>query len=392
MHLIERYALACGAHIGRPFIYEKFFPMTVDKYITLHPNSKFPAKCYDYWQDVVNLIYPVLSKLGYTIVQIGTKDDKRLKYCYVTSGQTNIGQVANILAKTELHLGADSFASHIASGYGKKIVCLYSNNYIEAVKPYWSRKEDCILLEPDRGENKPNFSAEESPKTINEIRPEDIANSVFKLLKIDECVKEETVFVGQHYGQQMLEMVPNQIVDPKQFGLEILTVRMDFLFDEKMLIEQAKRSGISIVTNKPISKFILDKFRGNIKDVVYEIDANHNPDFAKTLQDCNLPFFLISRLPEEQLRDIKLAYLDYGIIHIRGRLDETLIKQLKDLNRPLSYKSSKFLLSDGKIYPSKAAWVADVPVTDTENEVSLVIDNEDFWRELECYRIISTTK
>ena len=29
-----------------------------------------------------------------------------------------------------MHIGADSFAAHIASGYGKKIVALYSNNNI----------------------------------------------------------------------------------------------------------------------------------------------------------------------------------------------------------------------------------------------------------------------
>ena len=79
-------------------------------------------------------------------------------------------------------MGADSFGAHVASTYGKKIVALYSNNIVENVKPYWSESKDVLLLEPER-ENKPNFSSDEKPKTINLIKPELVAESVCKLFK-----------------------------------------------------------------------------------------------------------------------------------------------------------------------------------------------------------------
>jgi ADP-heptose:LPS heptosyltransferase len=81
-----------------------------------------------------------------------------------------------------LHFGADSFPTHIASGYNKKIVALYSNNYVNCVKPFFGNPKDHILLEPKRN-SKPTFSFEENPKTINSIKPETIAGNILNLLE-----------------------------------------------------------------------------------------------------------------------------------------------------------------------------------------------------------------
>src|SRR3954466_6423663 len=113
MHLIQRYALSCGVPIGEPFILPKFYPLVVDKFITLHPNSKYPSKCYSFWQDVIDLIHPILTANDISIVQIGTKEDKPLRGCYYTAGQTTINQAAYIVSHAMIHVGADSFAAHI---------------------------------------------------------------------------------------------------------------------------------------------------------------------------------------------------------------------------------------------------------------------------------------
>ena len=78
-----------------------------------------------------------------------------------------------------LHIGADSFATHIASGFKKKIVCIYSNNYAQAVRPYFGDSNQHVLIEPDRTERKPSFSAEENPKSINEIPPSIVTGKQF---------------------------------------------------------------------------------------------------------------------------------------------------------------------------------------------------------------------
>ena len=55
--------------------------------------------------------------------------------------------------------------------YKKKIVCLYSNTYSDVVGPYWGEEKDQILIEPEftKERPRPSFSAEESPKSINDI-------------------------------------------------------------------------------------------------------------------------------------------------------------------------------------------------------------------------------
>ena len=109
MHLVEAYATNCGLKIDKPYMYEKFFPLNVDKYITLHPYTK-PAKSYDYWQEVVNLLIPKLEEQEIRIIQIGAKDEPRLIGTGYTSGQTNMNQIAYLLKGSLLHLGADSYS------------------------------------------------------------------------------------------------------------------------------------------------------------------------------------------------------------------------------------------------------------------------------------------
>ena len=70
MHLIESYATNCGLKIDEPFIYEKFFPLAFDKYITFSPSNN-PAQDYDYWIEVINIIHPKLKKEGINILQLG---------------------------------------------------------------------------------------------------------------------------------------------------------------------------------------------------------------------------------------------------------------------------------------------------------------------------------
>ena len=100
MHLVETYALNCGLKIDKPYIYEKFFPLDVEKFITLHPNSKYGSKCYDYWQDVVDILLPKLEKENIKILQIGVAEDKPIKGCLHAHGKANINQTAYILSKS----------------------------------------------------------------------------------------------------------------------------------------------------------------------------------------------------------------------------------------------------------------------------------------------------
>ena len=88
MHILESYALQNDLKIDRPHLYEKFFPLAVDKYITLDTSSLgTSAMSYDHWKLVVNLISPILQKEGITIIQLGEKKCQPIEGCYIAIGQ-----------------------------------------------------------------------------------------------------------------------------------------------------------------------------------------------------------------------------------------------------------------------------------------------------------------
>ena len=126
MHLVEQYALSCGIKIDKPFIETSYFPIVAEKYITLHAPSRIQSKTYDYYNDVTDLLKTFLEKEGIKIIQIGSKEEAGISNCIQHQGQTSIKQAAYIIQNSLLHLGTDSFSTHVASGFGKKIVSLYS--------------------------------------------------------------------------------------------------------------------------------------------------------------------------------------------------------------------------------------------------------------------------
>ena len=392
MHLVETYALNCGLKIDKPYIYEKFFPLDIENFITLHPNSKYGSKCYDYWQDVVDILLPRLEENGIKILQIGMKDDRPLKGCLHAQGKSDINQTAYILSKSTLHLGADSFPAHVASGYGKKIVCLYSNNYAANCDPYWTVDEDKILLEPDRGGKKPTFAAEESPKTINTINPEDIAEGVLKLLNIKSNKNFKTIKKGAAYNHAIVELVPNCVADISSIGIDSIIVRMDLEFNEQILAAQLSKGKCSIITDKPIDLNILKQLKHNIVELVYLVDENHRPEFIKTVFNLGFKIVLMSELPSKKLEPIKIDYMDFGIIQEVPYPEEEELKELKSYDfDKIYYKSKRILISNAKSYKGEAAWRSDIPCDPNSNKPIKAIDSTEFWDAVEEFYILEKT-
>lgn len=351
MHLIERYATSCGVKIDKPYIYETFFPIPVEKYISFQPFSKYPSKNYDYWDEVIAIINPYLQKENINIIHIGAKDDKPINNTINLCGQTKISQAAYIIKNGLMHVGADSFAAHIASGYGKKIVALYSNNNINNVKPYWTKPEDMILLEPNIGK-KPQYSINEIPKSINNIKPEIIAESVLKLLNIKYNSLPKTIHIGQDYINKTLEIIPDKPLNTAQIGIDNIIVRMDYLFNEQILEFYLQNKKCIIFTNKPISENLLSKYKQNIPQLIYIIEKDNDPLFAKTLKNNAINTTYISYLSEEDLNPFKLNYMDYGLI-----IRKDYPKDKINFNKNTYFRSSKIILSSEGQFNTKYQWI-----------------------------------
>lgn len=396
MHLLETFSLSTGIKIKTPWILEQFFPLGLDgDFITLQPFGKFESRKYDYWNEVLSILVPILDKNNIHVIQVGGGDEPRLDNVVYLAGQTTYNQTAYLIRNGILHLGIDSFGVHIASGFGKKIVALYCNMHLQHSRPYWSSKEDVVLIESDKKGDKPTYAEVEDPKTINTIFPEDISKAVCNLLNLDFDYSFKTLYIGENYKGRTYEMIPAHPVYVADFkvnnnNLDSIIVRMDLLFNEKVLDEQLQEGNCSILTNKPINIDILKKHRKRIKEFVYLIDENHSPEYVRVLRANGIKCTLFSFLLDEELDKYKLDYIDVGKIIQRPKLKREDIEEIKDKeDKNLFYKSCKHYLIGELAFWSKDPDYFSKPIK-LENQYvpQKIVPTPDFWDHADCYHIL----
>lgn len=352
MHILEQYALGCGVKIKKPYIYSKYYPLPFDKYIVLHAPNKFQSRTYDYWEEVLSIIKPILSNENINIVQIGAKNELTFpNHCYITNGETNFNQISYIIKNSQLLLGIDSFPIHIAGHHNIPIVGLYSNMYKEHSRPYWGNKENQILIESHRNNLKPSYVAFEKEKTINLIKPEEIATAVLKLLKIKTKVNVKSLFFGEMYKNQIVEMIPSNPVDISGINIPHINVRMDVEFNLETLQQQLNMSKVSIITDKEIPLDLIAFYKQNIVRFTFFVNENLDHKFLEKFITLGIPFDLVTKEDEEVINNLKIKYMDLGlIVPIKYNFKDKL-KEI--INKPnLKFRSNKKTLYRGRIYPT----------------------------------------
>ena len=393
MHVLESYALQNDLKIDRPEIYEKYFPLAVDKFITLDTSAlQTGAMVYDHWSLVVAYLYERLEKEGISIVQLGSKDCVQLNGCYQAVGQCDFNQRSYIIKKSLLHLSVNNESCHVASSYGKKIVTLFPYNcYVGQYKPYWTKTEDASFLQEKADAEKPSYSIEESPKSINNIKPEDVAKEVLKKLNLfnseDTEWQYKTVKIGSSYNRRRVDSNLTHLLDSSKLGVSSLIVRMDLNFNEDNLVQQLSSCPCSIITNKPIKDEIIEKYYKSILELVYYVTEDHSVDFVKKLKSKSVNYILRSRLEESQVNDLKIDYIDYGLLHHTKPKFKKDFKELKGKNN-LYYKSNYSIVHNGKFYPNSAALLRLKHGSESlKQQVNEVIDDPLFWEEIDHFHI-----
>ena len=390
MHVLERFALSTGAKIKSPFIYESFYPNFLDKYITMHPFSH-PSKSYDHWNEVVEILLPYLSSKNISVLQIGENKDSRIANSY-SANQSTINQTAYIINHSLLHMGIDAFPIHVANKYGKKIVGLYSHVLPSHHGPYWGNSEDHILLQPERksGE-KPSYSHEEIPKSINTILPEKIAESVCKLLDIDFDYEYVTKKLNDQYKSDLIDVVPNTC--PSEYGVQFpeIRVRMDLEHNEQGLVKILKEAQgkVRIVTNNPINLNIINSFKEKINGLIFVFDEHtqNEDNFIIVANSLGIEMTaFVSYLPIEQSNKIKLKYMDFILLNTFEHF--TFKDSGLETTENMYCKSSKRILDKGKIYPNFYSYKKDEPVSSLDKVIVPVKEDDLFWRDLDYYAIL----
>jgi hypothetical protein len=383
MRLLDAYATNTGSKIDKPFIYTKFFPLPLDRYITLQSQTPYDSRNYSYWQEVIDILSPYLSKENIHLVQVGIQDEKPLNGAINLLNQTNINQLAYIIENSTLHFGADSFCVHLASYFDKPIVSIYSISNPDVAGPHFGNKNKHILLKGYEriGNKKPSYSQIESPKSIDTIKPEEIAKSILQLLNIKYNDIPETIFFGADFNLKSFEIIPDEILDPSSIPVENPIVRMDYHFNEEALENIISIKKSIIFTSKPIKKDIIEKYKNNINQVIYIIEEDNDINFVKLLKNNSINYALLSFLPEEILNNFKLDYMDYNLIVNRKHRTKEDTK-IQDLNN-LCYKSCRTLFSSKGKFISRYDWI--------NGNGNKVVDHPDFWKEVDNFYIFKLT-
>lgn len=377
MHEVESYAINLGLKIDKPEIYESYYPIGDFDYITLFLGENRDAPFYRHWQEVINIIFPILEKKNIKIIQCNSKLKQDFNNCINFKEGISPNKLSYIIRNSKLHLSENGLDLDIASMHDKKIIYLDALNGGVNRSPYWGEKNEFIYL--NNSENESN---------IDKIKPEKICKHVFNYLDIESKINFETVFIGENYQNKNIQFIPDQKTDLQVPENSIIIVRMDKFFNEENLFYQMQRHKCVIVTNKPINTKLLQTVRPNLHHVVYFIEEKDNPDFVDSIQQMGVSYMIVSYLPEELIQKKKINYLDNDVINIKQIPKQKDIEELKDLDiNSLYYISNGPVLSNFKVFKS---------ISDYENRVSVenpampskIKENLDFWKDLSNFHII----
>lgn len=355
MRLIDAYSLSSGTEIREPFLYELFFPLPFEKYITIQNSSGMEAKNYDYWQDVIDLIFPFLEEKNIKIILIGDEKAKPLVNCYDLRGKTSYHQTCYIISNSLCHLTNDSFSAHVAGSYKIPLVALYGSTTVKNHGPAFYNAEKTFLIESHRNEKVASCQPQERPKTINLIKTEDVANSCLQALSIKEKVKQETIFIGNKYGEPVLEYVPNFFLKPNDFQGQTIICRADYELNEEFLFQTlANRPLIVILGQQKINLKVLKNLSANIQELHFNVDLNFDEQYLQEAIDSKLNFNLFTE-DYENYKEICFKFIDYKPVILPPKPDIEKVKNVFDLykDRDIFYKSYRFILAEGKIYQSR---------------------------------------
>lgn len=401
MRLLEKYALESGLKVGSQFLLDKFYPVPVERYITLHGASGQAAKNYPYYQEVVVMLKAILDTHGIAIVQLGADKEPPVQGCVHLMGKTSLHQSNYVVSRSLLHLGNDSWLAHRAGYLGIPLITLFGSTRASNHGALRFNPEKTAFVEAHRWDKLPSFASQEQPQSISTIPPEKVVNLVCQFLGLPNRITHETRMFGLLYAHALFDVVPNSFPAPGFLPETPVTVRMDYLFREDVLANLLMTGRkVNIMTKKPLDMNLLAQFKDSILSYTHEIDESCPPQYLGMIGGIvrHSSFFTKER------DDAKVAALRFKFFDICNIMkvndvsrDDYLNASLNYLNREndgkpaleaelaagtVRFKANKYILSEGKIYLSPAHLKLNKPTDSFANNAATVIDDPDFWRDL----------
>jgi len=382
MNVLEKYATNCGVKIKEPHISTSYFPLREDPYIILDNRSKFESNCYDLFGDVMPYIKPVLEREGISIYSFenNVKDNIEGAQPFVALFKK---QESYLIKHSRLVVGCDNVTNYFASGLGVPSIGLYAAYPSRCTEPIWS--ENHTSLESHRDSNLPAYGLGENPKTVNFIEPEKIADNIFKMLGLEDRVEHKTFFIGDLYPVKVVEVIPDFVPPSGFMEQRALNLRMDYNFDEQILIHWLQNRKINLLSHKPVNLNLLKYFKKNVVQLTVNINKNFTTQYLTDVKNIGINVEVFCE-KEDELADYRFKFFDFDVNENMFKSKDDLKEEMSNLNDSTKFLSGKILLSKGKRYSCYEAKKAKKELT---AKPELVYDTKDFWKELDHYRLIN---
>jgi hypothetical protein len=357
MHCLEKFSLNSGLKINKPKLLDEYTPNIFDNYILIDSSAENSNDIYSHYDEVIYILRKCFRGKNIKILNNYNTQQDELRSSEISFSLS--GRQLNYMMKNALLvLTNDNLSLQIAGTLDKKIVGLFGSRYIGNGNAFFGGKDNQINLGPET-KLKPFFDVPEtSNKRINLIHPEEVAKAVCELLNIDYTHGYETVYIGESYASKSggIECIPDQVIQPPENNPEGLVYRMDLLFNEENLARQLTVGKCVPMTNKSINLDLIAAFKENIPYLIYKIEKNDEPGFVKQVSSMGIKVALVSKMSKEEVISKKLDYMDLGLIKV---FEENKDFVEKHNNNQIYYKSTRGILSNGKIYASEDAWMND---------------------------------
>lgn len=383
MNLTEKIALDCGLKISTPEIDEFFYPLSDDNYIIIDTRSTFDSGVYDFYRDVVDLVHKYLITKKIKVFQFADENSLKLSCdkCFI---KLNKKQECYLINRSKLIVANEGSTLYLASALNKESIGLYSIFTPENRAPVWN-KDKQKNLESHRFNNLPSYNQlKETPKSVNLIDPYEIARNILDKLGIDHDLnKYELIYLGKNYNQRIVEVIPDFISDENFLKNQSINLRLDYIqdLDAKVLQYWLYNKKVNIITDKDMNPNLLKPYKNNIVAITIMLSDDISENFVKICKTLGLQIKIYCD-NKQKFNEYKFKFLDWEVE--KDFKDEELLSMLDFIDKNSKYVSSKTLISKGKQYPCKSAYLNQKELDYNGNSVTL---DEDFEQEIEFFKI-----
>lgn len=356
-------------------LHYEFLPLPFDKYISIYNEQSVPSNFYDYFNDIIDDIYPYLKSQNIHIVQfLNAQSDLRIKNCFYLE-KFSYGQLNFILKNSMLHLCTDVYTNEICAISNTKSINLIGNRYPNSSKAYFGKDNNIIINKFNF--KKPTFTINEIPKSINKINTETISKKCLDILAIDNSINYNTLFTGSSYHEYpVCDIIPNFKISDEIYSKFNTYIRMDLFNNESNCIDFCLKSKFVLIVSNKVSENFINICRNNCNLVIFYL-SNHSK-----YED--LEFFINKGIKVQIVAnsgfDIS-EFIDFGKINF---LSNEVSDENKKLFNNKNFKTSKLIISNNKKYASYAHLEKGIEMS----TINKCIDSPLFWQDDSRYKII----